>query len=90
MPRFPQRLLRLIGQEIAVDIVVAILEEDGLAAVAAGGDVVRIIANDDAGIAGHAALCATALREVFAKSAQATTKTQRFVARFRFATIRNT
>jgi hypothetical protein len=44
---------RMLAQQIATDILVAFLEEDGFAPVAPLCDVVRQAGNDDAGHAGH-------------------------------------
>ena len=43
----------MLGLQVAIDLMVAILEEDGLAPVAPLRDMVRATGNDDAGQAGH-------------------------------------
>ena len=48
------RLAHLFAEQVAVDILIAILEEDRLATVSPCGDVVRTIRDDDAGKASHA------------------------------------
>jgi len=45
----------LLGQDAAIDVLIARLEEDRLAPIAALGDVMRQTWDDDAGEAGHAA-----------------------------------
>jgi hypothetical protein len=45
--------LALFGQEIAIDLLVAIFKEDRFAAIAALCHMVRAIRNDDAGQASH-------------------------------------
>ena len=59
-PNLDVRLLCLLGQEITVNLLIAILEEDGLAPVAALGNVMRAVGHNDAGNARHAEmLCRT-------------------------------
>ena len=45
---------RLLGQEVAIDLLIPALEEDRLAPIAPLGHVVRKTWNDDAGEASHA------------------------------------
>jgi len=44
----------LLGEKIAVDLLVTVLEEDRFAAIATLGDVVRRVADDNAAQASHA------------------------------------
>ena len=46
-------LVHLPAQDIAIDILIAVFEEDRLAAIAACGDVMGTAGNDNAGETGH-------------------------------------
>jgi hypothetical protein len=54
-PYFDARFSRLLSQKIAIDVLIAGLEEDGLAAVAPLRDVMWAAGKDDAGAACHGA-----------------------------------
>jgi len=46
----------LLGEQIAIDVLVPVFEEDRLAPIAPRGDMVRAAGGDNAGEASHAAL----------------------------------
>ena len=55
-PDLDARLLRLFGEKIAVYLLIAVLEEDGLAPVAALCYMMRAVGHDDASDARHGAM----------------------------------
>ena len=52
-PDLDARPLRLFGQQVAIDLLIPVLEEDRLTPIAPLGHVVRKTRNDDAGEASH-------------------------------------
>lgn len=52
-PHFDACLSQLFGEKIAINLLIAIIEKDGLAPVAALGDVMGAIRDDDAGDTRH-------------------------------------
>ena len=55
-PGLGPSLVQLLGEPIAIDVLVPVLEDDRLAPVAPRGDMVRAAGGDNAGEASHAAL----------------------------------
>ena len=56
-PRFDAGGAAIFGQQVAIERVIAVVEEGSRAAIAPLGDVVRMTGNDNTGEAGHEAWC---------------------------------